>query len=123
MRQEHVGDLIVTELRDGHTLPIGVITDRDIVVEIVARDADPADIRVGDTVWRELLTVRENAGIAFALRAMHRAGVRRAPVVNSNGELTGVLAIDDVLEHMAEQLGQIAGTIRYQQTVEAKQLP
>jgi CBS domain-containing protein len=123
MRQEHVGDLIITELRDGHTLPIGVITDRDIVVEVIARDADPADIRVGDTIWRELLSVRENASIAFALREMHRAGVRRAPVVNARGELTGVLAIDDVLEHLADSLGEIAGTIRNQQAMEAKQLP
>ena len=123
MRQEHVGDLIVTELRDGHIAPIGVITDRDIVVEIVARNADPSDIRVGDTIWRDLLTVRENAGIAFALREMRGAGVRRVPVVNDRGDLTGVLTIDDVLEHLAALVNEIAGTIRYQQVVEERKLP
>ncbi|MGD8325212.1 MAG: CBS domain-containing protein [Gammaproteobacteria bacterium] len=123
MRHEHVGDLIVTELRNELTVPIGVITDRDIVIEIVARKAEPSQIRVGDTVWRELLALREDAGIAYALRAMHRAGVRRAPVVKATGALSGVLAIDDVLEHLADLLGEVAGTIRAQQAAEAKRLP
>jgi CBS domain-containing protein len=123
MRQEHVGDLIVTESRDGHTRAIGIITDRDIVVEVMARDADPSEIRVGDTIRRDLVTVREDNGIDFALREMRRAGVRRVPVVNGEGALVGVLSVDDLIGHLAMQLGELAGTIQVQQNTEAEQLP
>jgi CBS domain-containing protein len=123
MRQEHVGDLIVTESRDGHTRAIGIITDRDIVVEVMARDADPSEIRVGDTIRRDLVTVREDNGIDFALREMRRAGVRRVPVVNGEGALVGVLSVDDLIGHLAMQLGELAGTIQVQQNAEAEQLP
>jgi CBS domain-containing protein len=122
MRREHVGDLVVTDRRDGHIVPIGVITDRDLVLEIIACDADPADITVGDMIRRDLLTVDEDNGVDIALRKMHRAGVRRAPVVDGSGTLIGVISIDDVIEHIASQLGEIAGTIRHQQEIESSQL-
>lgn len=123
MRQEHVGDLVVTEHKDGHTVPVGVITDRDLVLEFMARNADPADITVGDTIRRDLLTVREDNGIDHALRRMHHAGVRRAPVVDKSGKLIGVISLDDVIEHIASQLSEIAGTIKRQQEIETTQLP
>jgi CBS domain-containing protein len=123
MRQEHVGDLVVTELRDGQTVPIGIITDRDIVIEIVAREADPAAVTVRDTIRRDLVTVHEDNGIDFALRKMRNGGVRRAPVVNSSGALIGVISIDDVIEHLASQLGNIASVIRLQQEIETRHLP
>jgi CBS domain-containing protein len=123
MRQEHVGDLIVTEQRDGLTVPVGVVTDRDIVVGIVAKNIQASDVRVGDTVRAKLVTVHEDNGIGFALREMRRAGVRRVPVVNSEGQLVGVLSVDDAIDHLATQLGDIAGTIRFQQDLESKQRP
>ena len=122
MRQEHVGDLVVTEQRDGQIVPIGIITDRDIVVEIIARGADPAGIAVGDAIGRDFLTLREDNGVDHALRKMHREGVRRAPVVDASGTLVGVLSIDDVIEHLASQLGEVAGVIRQQQQTEMRRL-
>jgi len=122
MRQEHVGDLVITELRDGHLRPIGVITDRDIAIEVVAKGLDPAAVTVGDTIRRELVAVTEDSGIASALLKMRSAGVRRAPVVSSKGELTGVLSIDDIVEHLATQLDSVAETIRHQQRIESKQI-
>ena len=123
MRQEHVGDLIVTETHDGKTRPIGVITDRDIVVGVIARSAQASEIKVRDTVQRVLLTVHEDNGISFALREMRRAGVRRAPVVDAKDGIVGVLAIDDVIDHLASQLSDIAGIVRFQQEVESKTRP
>ena len=123
MRDQHVGDLIVTELRGGQTVPIGILTDRDIVVGVIAKRVAPDTVTVGDAMTRNVLTVREDAGLEFALREMRRHGVRRAPVVRANGGLVGVLAFDDVVQHLAVQLGRLADLIRLEQDTEAKVRP
>lgn len=123
MRHEHVGDLVVTDLVEDRTQPIGILTDRDIVVEVVASGVHPSSVRAADIVTRDLVTVREDNGLAFALTAMRRAGVRRAPVINDAGALVGILALDDVVDHLASQLGEVAATIRGQRFDEARQVP
>jgi predicted transcriptional regulator len=123
MRQEHVGDLIVVEQRGPHCVPVGILTDRDIVVSVVARHARPEEITVGDAMSSNLLTVKQDNGIEFALREMRRHGVRRAPVVGDGGELKGVLSIDDVVDHLAAQLLSVAEVIRLGQRAEARLRP
>ena len=123
MRDTHVGDLIVTDNREGRVVPIGILTDRDIVIEVVAKGVDPNQVTVGDAMSTELLSVREDNGIEYALREMQRMGVRRVPVVNGKGELSGVLAIDDVLDHLAIQLNHIAGAIRIERQKETQSRP
>ena len=119
MRAEHVGDLIVVEQRGARRVPVGILTDRDIVVAVVGKRVSPEAVTVGDAMSAKLLTVNEDNGIEHALRDMRRAGVRRAPVVDSSGELVGVLSIDDVVDHLAVQLGHIADIIRLGQQTEA----
>lgn len=123
MRDQHVGDLIVTEPRGTQTVPVGILTDRDIVVGVIARRVAPDAVTVGDTMTRNLLTVREDASLEFALREMRRHGVRRAPVVRANGDLVGVIAIDDVIQHLATQLGRLADLIRIEQDAETRARP
>jgi CBS domain-containing protein len=123
MRQEHVGDLIVVEQRGPHCVPVGILTDRDIVVSIVARRARPEEITVGDAMSSKLLTVKEDNSIEVALREMSRYGVRRVPVVGEGGELKGVLSIDDVIDHLAAQFGSIAEVLRLEQQTEARARP
>lgn len=123
MRQEHVGDLIVAEPRGGASVPVGILTDRDIVVGVVAKRVDPNAVTVGDTMTRDVLTVREDASIEYALREMRRYGVRRAPVVRANGDLVGVVAIDDVIQHLAVQLTKLAELIRVEQDAELRARP
>jgi CBS domain-containing protein len=123
MREEHVGDLIVVERRGSLDVPVGILTDRDIVIGVVAKHVTPDQVTVGDVMTRELLTVRESDGVEFALREMRRFGVRRAPVVGSRGELVGVLSIDDVIQHLATQLGRLADVIRLEQDVESQARP
>jgi CBS domain-containing protein len=123
MREAHVGDLIVVEHRGGRVVPVGILTDRDIVVGIVAKKTPPETIRVGEAMSTELLTVHEDNGIEFALREMRRVGVRRAPVVGDNRELVGVLSIDDVIDHLAVELGHIADIIRLEQETETDTRP
>lgn len=123
MRDEHVGDLIVVEQRETRNVPVGIITDRDIVVGIVARRAKPDEITVGDAMTTTLLTVKEDNGVDFALREMSRAGVRRAPVLDDDGALIGVISIDDAIDHISAQLSHIAAAIRAEQRAEAKTRP
>jgi CBS domain-containing protein len=123
MRDQHVGDLIVTEPRGGQTVPIGILTDRDIAVGVIAKRVAPDSVTVGDVMTRNVLTVREDASLEFALREMRRHGVRRAPVVRANGGLVGVIAVDDMIQHLAVQLGRLADLIRLEQDAEIKARP
>ena len=119
MRAEHVGDLIVVEQRAGRRVPVGILTDRDIVVAVIAKRVSPDEVTVGEAMTAELLKVHKDSGIEHALSEMRRAGVRRAPVVDENGDLVGVLSIDDVIDHLAVQLGHISDIIRMGQQAEA----
>lgn len=123
MREQHVGNLIVVETRGSASVPIGILTDRDIVVGVVARQVAPETVTVADAMTRNLVTVRENASLEFALREMRRRGVRRAPVVGANGDLVGIIAVDDVLQHLAEQLSRLTDLIRIEQEVEPRARP
>lgn len=123
MREEHVGDLIVAEFKDARLVPLGIITDRDIIVTVIARKVDLDTLTVGDVMSADLLTVRDDNGIEFALREMRRVGVRRVPVLSAAGELVGVLSINDVIDHLATQLGHISDIIRFGQQTEAQTRP
>jgi CBS domain-containing protein len=123
MRQQHVGDLIVTEARPGAIVPVGILTDRDIVIGVVAKGVDANAVTVGDTMTRNPLTVREDSSLEFALREMRRRGVRRAPVVRANGDLVGVITVDDALQYLAAQLSRIAELISAEQNAELRARP
>jgi CBS domain-containing protein len=123
MRQEHVGDLVVVETRGNASVPIGILTDRDIVVGVIAKRVPADTVTVGEAMTLNLLTVREDASLEFALREMRRYGVRRAPVVRANGDLVGVIAIDDIIPHLAAQLGGLADLIRLEQDAEQRTRP
>jgi predicted transcriptional regulator len=112
MREEHVGDLVVVEEHDGALRPVGIITDRDIVLEAVAMEVDPGRIRVADAMSPKPYTVRDDQGIHYALQQMSHEGVRRAPVVDAQGHLCGVLSINDAIAYVAEMLHEIAGAIQ-----------
>ncbi len=117
MRERHVGYLIVSEASQ-KTRVVGVLTDRDIVVAVLAQEVDARALKVGDVMTRNPLVIEEGQSIEAVLRHMREAGVRRVPVVDRSGALTGVLSIDDVLERIAEQLINIAGSIRNEQRME-----
>jgi CBS domain-containing protein len=119
MREKHVGYLIVSEALSAQNRKIvGVLTDRDIVVAVLAQEVDARALKVGDVMTRDPLLIEEEQSIEAVLRHMREAGVRRVPVVDRTGGLTGVLSIDDVLERIAEQLINIAGSIRNEQRME-----
>lgn len=119
MREKHVGYLIVSEGAPArHRRVVGVLTDRDIVVAVLAQEVDAHALKVGDVMTRDPLLIEEGQSLEAVLCHMREAGVRRVPVVDRSGALTGVLSIDDVLELIAEQLINIAGSIRNEQRME-----
>jgi len=120
MREKHVGYLVVAESAGPveRRRVIGVLTDRDIVVGVLAQEVDARALKVGDVMTRNPLVIEEGQSIEAVLRHMREAGVRRVPVVDRAGALCGVLSIDDVLERIAEQLIDIAGSIRNEQRME-----
>ena len=119
MRQHHVGDVLVVEKRNGISVPVGIVTDRDLVVEIMAPELDQLVITVGDIMAAELTTVKEGTGIFEAIQYMRGKGVRRLPVVNESGALVGILTLDDLLELLSEELFELAKLLRYAQKKEA----
>ena len=111
MREQHVGSLVVVLDTDGKRVPVGILTDRDIAVGVVARELDARQLKVGDVMSGGLFVVREQDGLAEVLRAMREHGVRRVPVVTATGALAGLLTMDDLLELVAEELGDFVRTV------------
>lgn len=119
MRSHHVGDLVVIEKTGAYARPIGIVTDRDIVVEVVAAGVEPAALTVGDIMSQELATVQETEGIFETMQYMRTQGVRRMPVIDRNGALVGIVTIDDLLGLLAEEMTELARAIARQQEREA----
>lgn len=119
MRQHHVGNVLVVEDRGGMSVPVGIVTDRDLVIEIMAPQLDATAITVGDLMTSELSTVKESSGIFETIELMRTRGVRRMPVVNDSGALIGIVTLDDLLELLAEELLSLAKLVPQEQKKES----
>jgi CBS domain-containing protein len=104
---EHVGDLVVVEEAAGARRPVGIVTDRDLVMEVLAPGLDPETVTVGDLPTRDLAVAGVGDDLMETLARMGALGVRRMPVVDADGALAGILAADDVLEVVAELAGHL----------------
>jgi CBS domain-containing protein len=120
MRQYHVGDLVVVEDRAGARVPVGILTDRDITIEVVAMGVDPEAVRVGDAMETRLVTAGETEMVYDVLQRMREHGVRRVPVVDARGGLVGIVSLADLLEFMAEELSNLAKVEPREQAREAR---
>ena len=119
MREHHVGDVVVIDTQTKK--PIGVLTDRDIVIEILAEDVDLAAVSIGDVMSFDLVTTTEDARLLDAIKLMRIRGVRRLPVLNQQGGLEGILSVDDILELVGEQLGDLVALVSKEISNEAHQ--
>jgi predicted transcriptional regulator len=116
MRTSHVGDLVVVEPRDGRHMPIGIITDRDIVMSVVAGDPQHMQyLLVGDVMNTDLITAQEQDSIETGLQKMHEHGVRRLPIVDGAGALVGILTLDDVLQCLTAQQNELVALVAKEQ--------
>ena len=112
MRTSHVGDLVIVENRRGRHVPIGVVTDRDIVVGALACDPDHiGTLLISDMMNPELVTAQEQESIETGLKKMQEHGVRRLPIVDGAGTLVGIVTMDDVLQYLTNQQNQMVALI------------
>jgi CBS domain-containing protein len=120
MRKQHVGYLVVIEpeLESTAARPIGVLTDRDIVVSVVAREADPRALRVGDVMTQKPIVISEEGSVETALEQMSHNGVRRLPVIDQRGHLVGVLSLDEVLGVIAGAMQNVSASLRNERQIE-----
>ncbi|MCO6427426.1 CBS domain-containing protein [Nitrosomonas communis] len=119
MRQHHVGDVMVVDDGNGKRVPVGIVTDRDLVVEVIATGLDPAAITVGDIMVSDFATVKENAGVFESIQYMRVKGVRRMPVVDDDNELIGIVTLDDLLALLSEELDALVKLVAHEQQKEA----
>jgi CBS domain-containing protein len=120
MRKHHVGALVIVQSVAGKTKPIGVVTDRDIVVEAVAARLDGDKVTVGEITQRPVVTVGADASPSQVVREMTVSGVRRLPVVDDDGALVGIVALDDLLLDLVAPLVAIGELAARERQFEAR---
>lgn len=120
MKQSHLGSLVVVEQVDGVGKPVGILTDRDIVRLVVANQGNAAEIQVENVMTSEIKTVRDDEDEQEAMKRMRLLGVRRMPVVGRDGGLLGIVSLDDFLNLLASEIGELARVGARQKTEEER---
>lgn len=120
MRKNHTGDLIVVDDPDEARVPAGILTDRDIVVEVLGNDLDPAKTTVAQVMSTKLVVAQDTEDTAVAVERMHVHGVRRLPVVNHSGSLVGVFTLDDAIKLHAARAAEFVDIATKGQTHERR---
>jgi len=114
MRKHHVGDLVVVKKQGNENLPIGIVTDRDLVIEILAQAVAPESVMIKDVMNRELVTVSAEEALLDTLALMQARGVRRVLVVNDHAGLEGILSADDAIDLIAEAMNNLVKLVRHE---------
>jgi CBS domain-containing protein len=123
MREYHVGDVVAVREQYGRRVPVGILTDRDIALGVVAEKIDPKSVSVGDVMSFDLTTVAEDEDLMHAIEIMRENGIRRIPVVDADEVLIGILTVDDVLDLLSGVLIDLVHLVDGQRRREVKARP
>ncbi len=123
MREYHVGCLVVVEERENRRIPVGILTDRDILMEVLSEGLPLEKIAVEDIMASNLITAQEEEGVYETIQQMRRKAIRRIPVVDSRGSLVGIVTMDDLLEILSEEMSHLAGIFSREREFEAVARP
>jgi len=108
MDRRNVGSVIITR----NERPVGIVTDRDIVIRVTARDKDPKFTSISDIMTRDPLVIREEDSIGDVMSCVREMKVRRLPVVDENECLVGIVSLDDVVSELVEEMNAVNAVIR-----------
>lgn len=114
MREHHIGDLVVVEDRGGIKRPVGMITDRDILIETLPQNVNPEKLYVSDIMSRGLATASEHEDPFSMIQTMRDCGVTRLPVVDDQGQLCGIVTAKSLVKLLSEGLLDLASISRQQ---------
>jgi CBS domain-containing protein len=106
MQERHVGAVVIVE--EGR--PIGIVTDRDLVLRVLAQELAPNE-PVADVMSRELWTARIGDSIESTFNTMRHRGVRRLPIVDDEGVLRGLVAMDDLVVMVSGEVTSLAEAV------------
>jgi CBS domain-containing protein len=122
MRRNHTGDLVVVDDDGGdeRLTPLGVITDRDIVVEVLAKGGDPATTLVSQVMRTPVVIANAQEDSSQVLERMRVHGVRRIPVVGDDGLLVGIVTVDDMLKRLAADAHMLTEIVSKEQNKEQR---
>ncbi len=115
MRHRHVGALVIV---DSENTPIGVVTDRDLVVQVLAEGLDPRKTSIGPLARKPVVIAEEEEELKAAVERMRTHGIRRLPIVNRSGALVGITTLDDVLGYIVEEANALVQMTTKEQNVE-----
>lgn len=119
MRDEAVGAIVVVERSERKRVPLGVVTDRDLVVRILAVDPEHfTKMHLRELIPADVVTCREHDEVSDVLALMNRRGIRRIPVVDASGDLCGIVALDDVLRAIADDMARVGLLVTGQRVAE-----
>jgi CBS domain-containing protein len=104
MREKHVGDVVVVSDPEGERAPIGVVTDRDLAIEVLGRSRDAATTTLASLVRTPVVVARDSEDTRAVIERMHAHGVRRVPVVDARGALRGIVTLDDLLKTLLSDM-------------------
>lgn len=107
--EENVGAVVITEDEE----PVGIVTDRDAALAIPGND-DVGSVSVEDVMTADPATLQEDDEAIEISRAIEEYNVRRFPVVDEDGALTGIVTFDDLVATIGEQLENVADTVEVQ---------
>ena len=107
MRHRHVGDVVSVDDPNGQSVPLGVVTDRDLVVEVLGKGLDPAKTSVASLMRTPVVIARESEDTGTVIERMRAHGVRRLPVVAGEGEIVGIVTLNDLLKAVITDAGAL----------------
>jgi CBS domain-containing protein len=124
IRKHHVGTLVVVDEKDGERIPVGMLTDRDLVVCVLTEGRERTDgLVVSDVMTEHPVTAKEDDELLDALNQMRNSGVRRLPIVNAKGGVVGILTFDDLIELLANELSNLSSLVFRERRRECESRP
>ena len=118
MRQKHVGDLAIVDDEDEDQLPLGIIADRDIVIEVLGNDRDPAVTKVHEVLRIPVVVAYETEDTSQAVERMRTHGVRRLPVLGARRKVVGIISLDDLITQLAADANLLSDIVVREQSHE-----